>query len=183
LRLVNTITRAYQNLRLLTEARAASESVMPGIETLGAEGAPTLLTLAHTYYLQGKFKEATDTVQRAERMLGPDVSSHPESRGYAAELMAEIDADGSMQPTKAIGESDRALRIYEGIPNIDPRTVARVLSNRGLVLSAMGDYDDAKVALMRANTLLRKTFGDNHLTVGQSFEGLAENAQNAGKFV
>jgi tetratricopeptide (TPR) repeat protein len=96
--------------------------------------------------------------------------------------MAEIDDDGNMQPTKAIGEYDRALSIYARIPNVEPRVVARALNNRGLVLSAMGHYDEAKDSLIRANTLLRNTFGDNHLLVGQSFEALAENAQNAGKF-
>ena len=95
--------------------------------------------------------------------------------------MAEIDDDGSMQPAKAILEYDRALRIYTRIPNVEPRIIARVLNNRGLVLSALARFDEAKDSLLQANALWRKTLGDNHLQVGRSFEALAENAQNAGK--
>jgi tetratricopeptide (TPR) repeat protein len=179
-RLVTTVARAYQNLGLLTEAHDALESAMPSIQGLGDEGVPALLTLAQTYYLQDHFKEAADTVRRAEQQLGPDPSTHLESRGYAAEVMAEIDDDGNMQPAKAIQEYDRALRIYAQIPDIEPRIVARVLNNRGLVLSALARFDDARASLLRANALWRTALGDNHLVVGQSFEALAENAQNAG---
>jgi tetratricopeptide (TPR) repeat protein len=181
LRLVTTIARAYENLGLWTEARNAIESALPTIQAMGAEGVPALLTLAHTLYLQGHFEAATETVQQAEKMLGPDPSKYLDSRGYAAEVLAAIDDDGNMQPAKAIFEYDRALRIYAQIPDVAPRIVARVLNNRGLVLSALARFDDAKASLLRANALWRTNLGDNHLVVGQSFEALAENAQNAGK--
>jgi tetratricopeptide (TPR) repeat protein len=181
-RLVTTVARAYQNLGLLSEAHDAIESAMPSIHALGKEGVPALLTLAQTYYLQDHFKEAADTVQQAEQELGPDFSTDLESRGYAAEVMAEIDDDGNMQPAKSILEYDRALRIYAQIPNVEPRIIARVLNNRGLVLSALARFDDAKDSMLRANALLRKTYGEDHLRVGTSFEALAENAQNAGHF-
>jgi tetratricopeptide (TPR) repeat protein len=59
--------------------------------------------------------------------------------------------------------------------------VARALNNRGMAFSAMARFDDAQDSLMRANEILRKNFGDDHLLVGQSYFALAENAQSAGK--
>jgi tetratricopeptide (TPR) repeat protein len=180
LRLVTTVARAYDNLGLLSEAHSALQSVMPSILRLGADGAPALLTLARTYSLQGKSDEAKKTVAAALEQLGPNPANAPASRAYAAELLGDI-YDDEVAPEKAIPEYNRALGIYANLPDVEPRVVARALNNRGMAFSAMARFDDAQDSLMRANEILRKNFGDDHLLVGQSYFALAENAQSAGK--
>jgi hypothetical protein len=179
LRLLTTVARAYNNLGLLQEARTALESTMTNIHDLGPQGAPALLTLAATYKSMGKSTEAASAVRLAEQQLGPDPTQYLESRGDAAELMGRID-DDEVHPSQAIVEYDRALDLYAKVPNIEPRSIARALNNRGQVLSDMGRFADAKDSLLRANALLRKTFGEKHLLVGQSYFALAENDLNAG---
>jgi tetratricopeptide (TPR) repeat protein len=179
LRLLTTVARAYNNLGLLQEARTALESAMTNIRHLGAQGAVALLTLATTYKSLGMSNDAATAVRQAEQQLGPDPTQYLESRGDAAELMGRIE-DDEVHPSQAIVDYDRALNLYEKAPDVEPRSIARALNNRGQVLSDLGRFADAKDSMLRANALLRKTFGDKHLLVGQSYFALAENDLNAG---
>lgn len=179
LRLLTTVARAYNNLGLLQEARSALESDMGDIRGQGALGAPALLTLAATYKSLGMSSEATSAVQQAEQLLGSDPAKYLETRGDAAELMGRIE-DDEVHPSQAILQYDRALQLYSKAANVEARSIARALNNRGQVLSDLGRYPEANDSLLRANALLRTTFGDKHLLVGQSYFALAENDLNAG---
>jgi MTH538 TIR-like domain (DUF1863)/Tetratricopeptide repeat len=179
-RLLTTIVQAYNNLGLLNEARAAMEPSLATIRALGPDGAEPLLALATTYMREGNLTDAARATHDAEALLGPDPATYPTTRGHAAEIMGVID-DDELKLTQSISDYDRALKFYSAVPNIDTQIIARTLNNRGAALSDKGRYQDAEESLLKANAIWRRTLGDSHLKVGQSYFALAQNALSAGQ--
>ncbi|MBS0395157.1 MAG: toll/interleukin-1 receptor domain-containing protein [Proteobacteria bacterium] len=179
LRLLGTVARAYNNLGLLREARAALEPSLEQLRRAGPDGAATLLVLGQTELLQGNLPQAEATARAAIAQLGADRTRYPETRAAGAELVARIDAAAIRLP-RALAEYDEALAYYRGLPTPRPEDVARVLNNRGLLLSDMGRLAEAQASLSEANALWRRALGEHHLVVGQSYLALAQNAQFAG---
>jgi tetratricopeptide (TPR) repeat protein len=177
-RLLTTIVQAYNNLGLLSEARAAMEPSLGTIRALGPDGAEPLLALATTYVRQGNLTEAARATHEAEALLGPGSTTYLTTRGHAAEILGVID-DDDLKVTQSIADYDRALKFYATVPNMDPQVIARTLNNRGSALSDKGRYSDAEQSLLKANAIWRSTLGDSDLKVGQSYFTLSQNSLSA----
>ncbi|TRW15243.1 tetratricopeptide repeat protein [Glacieibacterium frigidum] len=178
-RLLATLGSAYNNLGLFTEARTALEGVLPALPRAGPDGARVLLTLANTNFQLGRMDEALANVRRAEALLGPDLTAHRDLRGLAAATEGPIHT-GSGDTRAGIAAFDRALRFLRAAPDTKPEMIATLLNNRGLVMSDAGDFKGAEASLLDANARYRKALGDDHLTTGRSWYGLAQNALMAG---
>ena len=174
-RLLGVLGRAYNNLGLLTEARAAFESALPQLERAGPDGADALLTLAWTYAKQGALDKGLQTVRRAEALLGPDASQHVRMRGQAALTEGKILIAAS-DVKKGIAAFDRALAFFRAASDTPPSALAAALNNRGLLLSDDGQFAAAEVSLLESLSIYRRALGDSHLSTGQAWFTLAQNA-------
>jgi tetratricopeptide (TPR) repeat protein len=180
-RLMGTLGKAYINLGLTKEARAALEGSLPAIETAGPEGAEAMLLLAMAYMKEGSLDKAMATVHRAEALLGPDLKQHTALRGLAALGEGRI-LTASQDVRAGVAAFDRALAFYRATDNVQPKTLAMALNNRGLLLSDDGQFDAAEKSLGESLAIYRRSLGDNHLSTGQAWFALAQNSFNAGHF-
>lgn len=178
-RLLGTLGRAYNNLGLLNEARSAFETSLPQIERAGPDGADAMITLAWTYAKQGALDKALATVRRAEVMLGPDMTANARLRGQAAVTEGKILIAAS-DVKKGIAAFDKALGYYRASSDTPPAALAAALNNRGLVLSDDGQFAQAEISLLESLNIYRRTLGENHLSTGQAWYTLAQNAFLAG---
>jgi tetratricopeptide (TPR) repeat protein len=176
--LFHVIGRAYNNLGLFKEGRAALEPSAPQIEAAGPDGADALLDLATTYLAQGQLKDALNGVQRAERLLGPDPARHTAARAAAAALRGRILTQAS-DLKGGLAAFDQALAFYKATPDAKPTDVARTLNNRGLLLSDDGQYKAAEQSLRQSLDLYTRYAGANELRTGQVWYALAENSMQA----
>ena len=174
-RLLGVLGRAYNNLGLLNEAKAAFESSLPQIEKAGPDGADALLILALTYAKQGALEKALVTVRRAERLLGPDVTTNTQLRGQAAVAEGKI-LSAAYDVKKGVAAFDRALRYYRTSDDTPPGALAAALNNRGLLLSDDGQFAAAEASLTESLNIYRRTLGEKHLSTGQAWFTLAQNA-------
>ena len=179
-RLIATLGRAYNNLSLLSEARAAFEGSMPAITKAGPDGSRALLVLSYIQAKQGELGEALATVNRAVALLGPDLKTNTDARAQAELTRGRIYTSTS-DVKAAIAAFDRALTLYRSDKETSPGTIAVALNNRGLVLSDDGQFDAAEASLTEALELFRISVGDNHLSTGKAWYALAQNSYNAGK--
>ncbi len=178
-RLLGTLGRAYNNLGLLNEAKAAFESALPQIERAGPDGADALLTLALTYAKQGALEKALATVRRAEALLGPDLTANTRLRGQAAVTEGRI-LTAASEVKKGIAAFDKGLRYYRATADTPPGALAAALNNRGLLLSDDGQFAAAEASLGESLEIDRRTLGENHLSTGQAWFTLAQNAFMSG---
>ena len=179
-RLIATLARAYTNLSLFPQARAAIEASMPAITRAGPDGARALLVLSSVQAQQGEFDSALATVTRATQLLGPDLTSRPEIRAQAELTRGRI-YTSTTNVKAATAAFDRALAFYRLNSKTTPREMAVALNNRGLALSDDGRFDEAEASLTEALQLYRKSLGKNHLSTGKAWYALAQNSYNAGK--
>jgi Tetratricopeptide repeat len=128
----------------------------------------------------GRSADRSRSELRGQPGIGPDPATFPTTQGHAAEIMGVID-DDELKLTQSIADYDRALKFYAAVPNIDAQIIARTLNNRGAALSDKGRYQDAEESLLKANAIWRRTLGDSHLKVGQSYFALSQNALSAGQ--
>ncbi|TFU05995.1 tetratricopeptide repeat protein [Polymorphobacter arshaanensis] len=184
LRLLDTVARAYNNLGLFDEARDALERSKLIIDKAGPQGANAMVTLATTLYRQGNLDGAVRTAQVAEAKLAADPQDNDgrnrQVRARAREIMAAAYTDQTAN-AKALAAYDQALALFRASPGAKQTDIARVLNNRGLLLSGIGRYDDARKSLSEANQIYRLVYSDAHLTVGQSYFAIATNEYYAGK--
>lgn len=167
--------KAYNNLGLLPEARAALEPSLAQIEAAGPEGADAMLELANTDLKQGQLQQGLETVRRAERLLGPDLSQHTEQRAKAAATRGRI-LTAASDVKAGIAAFDQALVYFQKSHDATPIDVARVLNNKGLLLSDDGQFQAAQQSLQQSLEVYRQTVGDTHLWTGQAWYALAENS-------
>ena len=179
-RLLATLGKAYNNLGLLNEAKSAFETSLPQIERAGPDGAEAMLTLAWTYAKQGSLTRALATVRRADALLGPDMSQYPARRAQVAITEGRI-LTAASDMKAGLKAFDRGLAFYRAMPDPPPLALAIALNNRGVLLSDDGQFEAAEASLSEALGLFRKTVGDNHLSTGQTWFALAQNAFLAGK--
>ncbi|MGL4543223.1 MAG: tetratricopeptide repeat protein [Polymorphobacter sp.] len=184
IRLLDTVARAYNNLGLFDEARDALERSRLIIEKAGPQGANALVTLARTLYLQGNLDGAIRTAQQAEAKLTTTVADEAANdrmtRARAREIMATAFTDQA-KSAKALAAYDESLALLRTTPGTKQADIARVLNNRGLLLSGIGRYRQASASLGEANRIYRLIYSDNHLTVGQTYFAIATNEYYAGK--
>ena len=178
-RLLSTLGKAYNNLGLYSEARAAFESSLPKFERLGPDGVDPVLTLAHTYLQQGQTEKALQTVHLAERMLGPDQKEHLRLRGTAAAEEGRIMIATANVPA-GIAAFDRGIAYFKAARDTPPRTLVTALNNRGLLLSDAGKFKAAEASLAEALTLSQQALGPAHLATGQTWFSMAQTAFQAG---
>lgn len=179
-RLIATLARAYNNLSLFAEARAAIEASMPAITRAGPDGTKALLELAKVQANQGELDPALTTVAKAIDLLGEDLTANPDLRAQAELTRGRI-YTSTTNMKAATAAFDRALAYYRMNPKTTPREIAVALNNRGLLLSDDGRFDEAEASLTEALQLYRKSVGDNHLSTGKAWYALAQNSYNAGK--
>ena len=179
-RLIATLARAYNNLSLFDEARAAIEASMPAINRAGPDGAKALLVLSAVQSKQGELDIALATVSRAIELLGPDLSANPDLRAQAELARGRIYTSTTNVKAATVA-FDRALAFYRMNAKTTPREMAVALNNRGLLLSDDGRFEEAEASLTEALQLYRKSVGDNHLSTGKAWYALAQNSYNAGK--
>jgi tetratricopeptide (TPR) repeat protein len=179
-RLLDTMGRAYNNLGLLNEARKALEGGLPLARATGADGAGAMLTLASVYLSQGDLTAANSNIAEAERLLGPNLREHAEARGLAAETRGRIERS-AVHFVASDRDFARALDFYGRVPGMKPQTLARVDINRGMVLSAMGRHDDARLSFQQALAIYRGDGGERHRVVGQAYYAMAQNEMEAGR--
>ena len=177
-RLVDTVGRVYVNLGLYQEAAAALERARPVLTGFGSGGADGLLTLATARLSLGDLKMALAAVAEARAVLGPNPPPSP-ALARAAEISGSIHAAAAAQPA-AVADYAEALRLYARLPGTRPETIAKVATNRGVLLTDMGRFGDAETALLDANAIYRRVLGERHLTTGLSWNALAYNAFSAG---
>jgi len=178
-RLLATLGRAYINLGLLNEAQASLESAMPRIEEAGPDGVDAMLVLAQTYGAQGFLDKALATVTRAEGLIGAEPEAHANLRGAAALTRGRILVNAS-RVKEGVAAFDRAMYYFRRADDAPPGSVARVLNNRGLLLSDDGQYSAAEASLQESLTLFQKELGPEHLQSGKGWFALAQNSFNAG---
>jgi tetratricopeptide (TPR) repeat protein len=178
-RLLATLGRAYNNLGLLSEARASLEGAMPTIVQAGPDGVDALLTLAWTYAAQGLLDKSLATVRRAEALIGPDKNAQASLRGKAALAEGRILVNAS-RVKEGVAAFDRAMFYYRKAPDEPLSSVATVLNNRGLLLSDDGQYTAAEASLQESLALFQKELGPEHLSTGKAWFSLAQNSFNAG---
>ena len=179
-RMLATLGRAYINLGLVKEARAAFETSLPEIQRAGPDGAEAMVVLAQTYAKEGSLDKALATVHRAQAMLGPNPKEHTATRAQAAVTEGRILTFLSrLDP--ALAAFDRGLALYRASDNAPPVAIATALNNRGFLLSDAGKYDAAEASLNESLQLYRKALGENHLSTGRAWYALAMNAFNAGR--
>jgi tetratricopeptide (TPR) repeat protein len=178
-RLLSTLGKAYNNLGLYSEARAAFEPSLPKIEQLGPDGVDAVLTLAHTYAQQGQSEKALQTVRQAERMLGPDLKKYPGLRGTAAVEEGRIMIATANVPA-GVAAFDRAIAYYRAAGDTPPRTLATTLNNQGLLLSDAGRFKEAEASLGESLAIFQRVLGPRHLSTGQTWFALAQTAFQAG---
>jgi tetratricopeptide (TPR) repeat protein len=180
IRLLATLGRAYNNLGLLDEARAALEPSLAEMERTGADGAEGMLVLAATYARQGDLDKARAMVRRAQAQLGPDPAQNLNLRAQAALTEGRILTSAS-DVRAGVAAFDRALGYYRAMKDPPAGALAMVLNNRGLLLSDDGQFDAAQASLSESLKLYQRTLGENHLSTGKTWFALAQNAFNAGK--
>ncbi|MGH6910963.1 MAG: tetratricopeptide repeat protein, partial [Phenylobacterium sp.] len=178
-RLLSTLGKAYNNLGLYTEARAAFEPSLAKFEALGPDGAEAVLTLARTYSQQGQTAKALQTVRQAERMLGPNQKEHLALRGAAAVEEGRIMISTADVPA-GVAAFDRAIAYYRAAGDTPPRTLATTLNNRGLLLSDAGRFKEAEASLGESLAIFQRVLGSRHLSTGQTWFALAQTAFQAG---
>ena len=179
-RLIGTLGKAYNNLGLTNEARAAIEASMPAIEKAGPDGAEALLTLATTYWKQGDLDKALAMTSRAEAQLGPDRTQHLTERGEVALTRGRI-LTSSQNVQGGIAAFDRALVFFRK-SDAPPKALAMALNNRGILLSDDGQFAAAEKNLSESLAIYRREAGDKHVSTGQAWFALAQNSFNAGHF-
>lgn len=184
IRLIDTVARAYNNLGLFDEARDALEKSRGAIDRSGVRGADALVTLATTLFRQGDLDGALRTTKAAEAQLdagdGSSSDTARQVRARAREMKANTLADKAEQPA-ALVAFDQSLALYRSVPTTKPTVIARVLNNRGILLSNMGRFDDAAASLAESNSSYRLIYSDRHLSVGQSYFAIANNDYAAGR--
>jgi tetratricopeptide (TPR) repeat protein len=178
-RLLATLGRAYINLGLLNEAQASLESAMPTLEKAGPDGVDALLVLAQTYGAQGSLDKALETVRRSEGLIGPNPESNANLRGAAALTRGRILVNAS-RVKEGVAAFDQAMYHFRRAEDAPPGSVARVLNNRGLLLSDDGQFAAAEASLQESLTLFQKELGPEHLQSGKAWFALAQNSFNAG---
>jgi tetratricopeptide (TPR) repeat protein len=178
-RLIDTVGRVYNNLGLYREASETIGKARPLLQTLAAEGAPGLLTLATARLYLGDLKGAMAAVNEA-RVALPDRSDTDAVRARAAEISGSIHAATAEQQA-AVNDYAEAERLYARVAGTKPETIAKIATNRGVLLTDMGRYADAERSLSAANAIYLKTLGNRHMTTGLSWNALAYNSFSAGK--
>jgi tetratricopeptide (TPR) repeat protein len=173
------VGRSFNNLGLYANAREALGRSVPQMEAAGPDdGADPILVLATTYLSLSDFQDATNLVQRAERMLGPDLSQHTALRAEAWGTRGKIlTAEGKEK--EGIAAYDRALAFYQATPDPPQKDVARVLNNRGLLLADLGKFDAAEQSLRQSLDIYLRIVGENNLWTGQTWYALAYNSEQA----
>jgi tetratricopeptide (TPR) repeat protein len=182
-RLIDTVARAYGNLGLFDEARGAIDDSRPLFDTLGAAAVMPLLTLADVEFRDGDLDRAIVMIDEAEARLRSDSTGSPardrEMRARANEIRAFVHYARN-ELGEALAGYDAALALYRSSVTSRPAAIARVLNNRGLLLSTMGRRDEATASMLESNRAYRALYGDNHINVGQSFYTIATNQLAAG---
>lgn len=178
-RLVYTLAQAYNNLGLFEEARRLIERSRPAIEHAGIDGVAAQLTLASTYLDLGALDKAMAAVDHAEAILRSDPRKLPDLQAMAAVTRGRIRI--ATQDTKGgVADFNRALAFYRASADVEPRKIAALLQNRGLVLSDDGQFGAAEASLKQALVISRSRLGEHHLFTGQIWFALAQNAFLAG---
>jgi tetratricopeptide (TPR) repeat protein len=170
--------RAYNNLGLFPEARAALEPSVQPLQAAGPDGSGALLQLATTYAKQGELQNALKMVARAEAVLGPDQRKHTQERADAAAMRGRI-LTWATDVKAGIAAFDQALAFYDATPNADPTDKARVLNNKGLLLSDDGQFTAAGQSLQQSLDIYRRYAGETELRTGQAWHALAQNSMQA----
>jgi tetratricopeptide (TPR) repeat protein len=181
-RLIGTIGRAYNNLGLFTEARRLLETSSGAIGKAGPEGANAELALAMTYLQLGLIDKANASVAKAEKLVGPDTSQYLEIRA-SAEFTRGMVYTANGELNQSLAAFDRSLALYRSMPRPDERKIAAVLVSQGSVLSDSGQFDKAETALIEALEISRRVLGQQHLSTGQTWFMLAQNAFLAGNLL
>ena len=182
--LIDTVARAYNNLGLYPEARAALEKSRPLFDRLGARATRPRLTLATTLFRQGDLGGALTLIDSTEHTLARQGTGDPaldvklravgeELRGLA--LTDQNDLGG------ALAAYNRALSDTGSTQQAKPEDEARLLNNRGLLLTMMGRYDDANQSLQASNHRYVNLYGAEHVEVAQSEYALAGNELDRGR--
>lgn len=178
-RLLGAIGRAYNNLGLFSEARRLLETSSGAIGRAGPEGANAELALAMTYLQLGSLDKASASVRKAEALAGPDTDQNADIRASAEFTRGMIHAANG-QLAESLDAFDRSLKIYRAMPRPDDRRIAAVLVSQGSVLSDSGQFDKAETSLIEALEIHKRIFGHQHLSTGQTWFMLAQNAFLAG---
>lgn len=178
-RLINVLGQAYNNLSLYDDARKTIEQSLLAINKAGAEGAGSWQTLADTYMLVGRLRDARAALSKSQGLLGPNPADHQDLRARAAITEGRIDtAEG--RTSQGIAAFRRALAIYAANPATPPEKTATALQNLGLLLSDDQQFAAAERALNEALTIRRRMLGEQHLETGSLWYSLAQNAFLAG---
>jgi tetratricopeptide (TPR) repeat protein len=112
-------------------------------------------------------------------MLGPDQTQHGALRALAAVTEGKVLISAS-NVKGGIAAFDRALAYYRVTKDVPERDVARLLNNRGLLLSDDGQFEAAEKSLTESLARYQHSVGETHLLSGQTWFALAQNAFNSG---
>ena len=182
-RLIDTVARAYNNLGLYGQARDALARAQPLFGRVGADAVAPELTRANALYRLGDLDGALATLAAAERLLAAngngDRAHNLQLRANAERVRADVLSDRN-DLKGALAAYDRALADTLAAPPATADAVARVLNNRGLLLTQMGRYDAAARDLSEANRRWVALFGPAHFLVGQSLDAIADNSFQRG---
>ncbi len=103
--------------------------------------ANALVTLTYTQYRSGDLDGALTTGKTAESRLGLGESDADKTvRARAQQIIAQVLA-GKAEDKAALAAFDQSLALYRSVSTTKPELIAKVLNNRGVLLSDMSRYD------------------------------------------
>jgi tetratricopeptide (TPR) repeat protein len=167
-RLSATIALAFNNLGLFDEAIKVVDSTaaLSGVELTGP-----FLIKAEALRRKGDLDAAMDVAQHtqilAERELSTDkAKDHSKTRSDIARIQALIYYQMGKHDA-GLEEYGIALQELEHMAEPDNVELAKILQNRALLLSDMGDMETANSDLEKAKKMALESVGSNDILVGQ----------------
>lgn len=184
-RITEALARAYMNLGLYDESERLLVRSRLAMARAGTEGALAHATLGETYLRQGNTTRARQTLARALAIADAEADGgNPAAQLAQARVLlatARIDrADGRAQD--ALARLDEALGAFRASGLSRPLDKARLLHNKGQILSELGQSEAASAALASARRIYVTELGPRHRLVGESLYDEAINAHVAGTF-
>jgi len=132
---------------------------------------------------EAKYSEA-QTV--AEELFGKTVTKYGQGSLQAVEVLDLIVVaraqGGKLREPETLALARKAIRLRESLLGPEHTDVARGLNNLGILLSDLGEYQEAEEYLERALRIREKGLGDEHPDVAQSLHSLASLLTLTGQY-
>lgn len=177
--LTGMISRAYLDLGAFESGISLAEAERESIDQADDEGVRALIVLARLYLADERGAEAEQTVNEALKRLGEKPEAAHALRAYALETRGAI-FDFEQDLEAALHQYDLALEEQAKVSPADPTLSISTLSERALILTDLGRFDEADADLRTAREYAVTASGPDSLRVARIDQSLARNTLYAG---